>query len=101
MRFRPHVTPPLLIVGLVLSALALPPAASNAWAEEFTAAQRAEIVTIIRDALKRDPSILREAVIALQTEDGEREKSAGRAAVSAARDALVTPDDPIAGNARG
>jgi protein-disulfide isomerase len=98
MRLRSRASMLLLLTGLLLSGLALPP---PAWADEFTAAQRAEIVSIIRDALKRDPSILRDAVIALQTEDGEREKSATRAAVSAARDALVTPNDPVAGNPNG
>jgi protein-disulfide isomerase len=72
-----------------------------AFAAEFTPAQRIEIVAIVRDALKRDPSILRDAVVALQSDDGEREKSATRAAVSAARNALITPNDPVAGNPRG
>ena len=36
-----------------------------AWAAEFSAAQRAEIVAIIREALKSDASILRDAVAAL------------------------------------
>jgi protein-disulfide isomerase len=72
-----------------------------AFAAEFTPAQRVEIVAIVRDALKRDPSILRDAVVALQSDDGEREKSATRAAVSAARNALITPNDPVAGNPRG
>jgi len=101
LRARSRAPLRFLLAALFLSGLALPPSATSAGADEFTAAQRTEIVKIIRDALKRDPSILREAVIALQAEDGEREKSAARAAVSAARDALVTPDDPVAGNPRG
>jgi protein-disulfide isomerase len=72
-----------------------------AQADQFTVAQRAEIVAIVRDALQKDPSILRDAVVALQADDGEREKTAARAAVSAARDDLVTPNDPIAGNPHG
>jgi protein-disulfide isomerase len=93
----------LRAVILVMTAALLAPAAlpSAAWADEFTAAQQTEIVNIIRDALKRDPSILRDAVVALQTDDGEREKIAARQAVSSARDALVTPNDPVAGNPRG
>lgn len=101
MRLRPRALMLLLLAGSLLATLALPPVTTQAWADEFTAAQRAEIVNIIRDALKRDSSILRDAVIALQADDGEREKSATRAAVSAARDALVDPDDPIAGNPHG
>ncbi len=41
-------------------------------AAEFTPAQRAEIVSILRDALKQDPSILRDAVIALQADDNAK-----------------------------
>ena len=74
---------------------------SVASADEFNSAQRAEIVAVVRDALKRDPSILRDAVIALQNDDGEREKSASHAALVAARDALITPNDPVGGNPRG
>jgi protein-disulfide isomerase len=73
----------------------------RALAEEFTPAQRAEIVNIVRDALKRDPTILRDAVTALQSDDGEREKMASRAAITASRDVLITPNDPVAGNPRG
>jgi len=89
------------LATLPLIAVALTSASAPAWADEFTSAQRIEIVAILRDALKRDPSILRDAVAALQTDDGEREKSAAKAALSAARDALVNPNDPIAGNPRG
>jgi protein-disulfide isomerase len=87
----------LPLAALVLSGVALMPA----WADEFTGAQRAEIVTIVRDALKKDPTILRDAVLALQSDDGERDKVANRAAVASARDALVTPNDPVGGNPRG
>ncbi len=76
-------------------------AGSGANAAEFSAAQRAEIVSILREALKTDPSILRDAVAALQSDDGERERAAARAALAATRDILVTPDDPVAGNPAG
>ena len=68
-----------------------------AWANEFTPAQRAEIVQILRDALKQDPSILRDAVNALQTDDGERQKMA----LAAAKDTLIDPADPVGGNPQG
>jgi protein-disulfide isomerase len=68
-----------------------------AWANEFTPAQRAEIVQILRDALKQDPSILRDAVNALQTDDGERQK----VALAAAKDRLIDPADPVGGNPNG
>jgi protein-disulfide isomerase len=89
----------LLLVCLLLSGTALIPAPS--WADEFTSAQRAEIIAIVRDAMKRDPSILRDAVIALQADDTEREKTASRVAVLAAKDALITPNDPVVGNPHG
>jgi protein-disulfide isomerase len=97
-----RITPLLLVATVLLfGAAPLPMWAPPALAEEFTPAQRAEIVAIVREALKRDPSILRDAVIALQTDDGEREKSETRAAVSAARDTMVNPNDPIGGNPHG
>jgi len=71
--------------------------AAPAMADEFTPAQRAEIVQILRGALKQDPSILRDAVGALQADDGDHQ----RAALAAAKDSLVDPADPVAGNARG
>jgi protein-disulfide isomerase len=70
---------------------------ATARANEFTPAQRAEIVQILRDALKHDPSILRDAVTALQADEGERQ----RAALAAAKDRLVDPADPIGGNPTG
>jgi protein-disulfide isomerase len=97
MRFPPRAVMLLPLAALFLSGI-LPPAA---WADPFTPEQRAEVISIVRDALKRDPSILRDAVVALQSDDGEREKVATQAAVSAARNALVTPNDPVGGNPRG
>jgi protein-disulfide isomerase len=88
-----------LATCLLLAAAALIPEPCRA--DEFTSAQRAEIIATMRDAMKRDPSILRDAVIALQAADAERGKSASRGAVVAAKDALVNANDPVAGNPRG
>ncbi len=87
-----------VLVLLVFSALLLAAPAARA---DFTPEQRSEIVAIIRDALKKDPSILRDAVTALQTDDADREKADAQAALAAAKDKLVTPADPVAGNAKG
>jgi protein-disulfide isomerase len=87
----------LSLAGLLLSG----PMGASAWADEFTAAQKTEIAAIVKDLLKRDPSILREAIVSLQNDEEERDKAASRAAVAAARSELVTPDDPVAGNPRG
>ena len=82
----------LLSACLVACLLSIP-----AWAGEFTPAQRAEIVQILRDALKQDPSILRDAVTAMQTDEGDRQ----RAALAAAKDTLIDPADPVGGNPKG
>lgn len=71
-------------------------------ADQFNPAQREEIVRIVREALRQDPSILRDAVAALQAEEGSKEQAAERAAIGAARQALLAdPADPVAGNAAG
>lgn len=75
--------------------------ATGAPAAEFTPAQRAEIVGIVRDALKQDPSILRDAITALQADDGERAEAATRAAIVQAKGRLVTAADPVAGDPHG
>ncbi len=88
----------LFRASVLLLALACLPASPRAAAADlFTPAQRAEIVAIMRNALKSDPSILRDAVAALQTDDGARQQ----AALEANRDALVTPADPVTGNPHG
>ncbi len=88
----------LLLPVLLISAAGLPPAN----AAEFTPAQRDEIVHIVRDALRQDPSILRDAVTALQAEEGAHQAVATRAALEASHQALVAdPADPVAGNLNG
>jgi protein-disulfide isomerase len=79
-----------LCVALCLSGLA-------ARADEFTPAQRAEIVKIMREALKQDPSILRDAVAALQADETGRQKEA----LAAAKNTLIDPADPVGGNPQG
>ena len=73
----------------LLAAVALLPVATTR-AAEFTAAQRAEIVQILRDALKQDPSILRDAVAALQADEGDAPGGQrSRAAIAAHHDTLI------------
>jgi protein-disulfide isomerase len=90
---------PFLRLAMFCIAACLPLATVHAG--EFTPAQRAEIVQIMRDALKQDPSILRDAVNAVQADDGDRQQAAARAAIAAARGKLVNPADPIAGDPGG
>src|SRR5579863_10544014 len=66
-------------------------------ADEFTPAQRAEIVQILRDALKHDPTILRDAVAAMQADEGTHQKQQ----IAALHDKLSGPADPIGGNPSG
>ncbi|MGE0226758.1 MAG: thioredoxin domain-containing protein, partial [Acetobacteraceae bacterium] len=92
----------VLKAGFLSAALltaALPAAAPAAAA--FTAEQREEIVDILRSALKQDPSILRDAITALQADEGAREQAATKAAIAGIKDNLVKPTDPMAGNPKG
>lgn len=74
-----------------------PPASST-----FTPEQRAEIVRIVRGALKSDPSILREAIGALQADESIREEAAAHAAIGLSRQELLhDPRDAVAGNPSG
>ena len=66
----------------------------------FTPAQRAEIVAIVRQALKTDPSILRDAVITLRDAEARTQAVDQASAVGAHRAALLT-GDAVAGDASG
>jgi protein-disulfide isomerase len=83
-------------MALLASSLACPTIA-----EPFTQPQRDEIVRIVREALKRDPSILREAVEALQADEGRQQRESSRAAIASLHGALIEPADPVAGNPAG
>jgi protein-disulfide isomerase len=88
---------PLLSVTLGVLLLA-----GGARAESFTAEQRQEIVEIVRAALKTDPSILRDAAVALEHDDALRQDAAARVAIANAGDALkARAGDPEAGNPAG
>ncbi|MGH7044268.1 MAG: DsbA family protein [Acetobacteraceae bacterium] len=81
--FRPAV----LAVVLLLAATACGPAAR---ADAFTPAQRAEIVRIVRQALRQDPTILEDAIAAVQADAAKRQAAT-----------MVQPGDPVAGNPKG
>jgi len=78
----------------------IPPAQSVAGS--FTAQQRQEIVGIMREALRTDPSLLRDAIGALQ-EDEERQKtSTAQGTIGEVSQALFrNPADAVAGNPNG
>lgn len=77
-------------------------APAGALAQGFTPAQRAEIVEILRDALRTDPSLLRDAQEAAAAAAERERDAAARAAITAQTDALFgDPLDPVLGNPRG
>jgi protein-disulfide isomerase len=75
--------------------------AAPARAQSFGPAQRAEIVEILRDALTRDPTILRDAIDALRADESAREAAATKAALARAKTQLADPADPVGGNPAG
>lgn len=87
-------------LALTLSLLCL--ASPAVAADTFTPAQRMEIIRIVREALKADPSILRDAVTALQAEDQERQTAETRGKVAQHKaDIFANPADPFAGDPKG
>lgn len=95
-------TPKLPLALLLALLLAAPSARAADPPPAFTPAQRAEIVAIVRDALVRDPTILRDAVTALQASESAHRQAAAETAIDAAGPALTrTPGDPVAGNPQG
>jgi len=88
----------LLVLGITGALLTW---GATARADSFTSQQRAEIVAILRDALKQDPSILREAVAALQADDATKSQESTRTALTKLGDRLVSPNDPSVGNPKG
>jgi protein-disulfide isomerase len=81
-----------------MSLIPTQPAASTPSA--FTPAQRAEIVQILREALRTDPSILRDAVTALQQDELRQQDAATRNAIAAQSAALLQNSaDPSLGAA--
>lgn len=84
-----------------LAAFLAPPAGAAA-EEAFSPAQRDAVTAILRDALRRDPSILRDALAALEESEAAEREAAQRRALAAEADALFRdPADPFKGNPRG
>ena len=87
---------------LALGAALLLGAAAPAAAQALSPEQRKEVVDVLREALRSDPSILREAILALQQAEQDDRAGAQRAAIAARADALLRdPADPVKGNPRG
>lgn len=87
-----------LATGLAL--LAAGPALAQA-DRVFTPDQRAAIVEILREALRTDPTILADAIGAMQAAEAAAERARGQAAIAAHAEALFhDPGDPGFGAAR-
>ena len=87
----------LVLLCLILLLTGLRPAA----AQSFTPAQRADIVAIVRDALKTDPSILRDAFVELQKDEAQGQERAAGAAIARLDKQIHDPADAIEGNPLG
>ncbi len=86
----------------LLAALLAGFAAAPALAQGFTPQQRTEIVEVVRAALKADPSILRDAIAALQEDESRLQQAAARTAIAGLGEALThAPGDPVEGNPQG
>jgi len=89
----------LFLLAVLTAAAPLPALAQGS---SFTPAQRAEIVAIIRDAMKQDPSILRDALATLQEEENSQQNQAQTGVLrSFAQELNRKPGDPVAGNPNG
>ncbi|HZF74948.1 MAG TPA: DsbA family protein [Acetobacteraceae bacterium] len=88
----------LHLAALLLALLLAPPVL----AQGLSPAQRAEVVEIMRDALRRDPTILRDALAAMEEAETRERNAARRAAIERNADALFrNAADPMRGNPRG
>jgi protein-disulfide isomerase len=91
-----------LLLGLIAAATASGQTAPAPGAAGFTPAQRAEIVEILRQALKSDPSILRDAVTALQAQEAKDKATAAQTAIQElGAELTAAAGDPVAGDPHG
>lgn len=91
-----RLLPALLLATSIAGPLAGPVLAADPPA--LTPAQRADVVTILRDTLRTNPSILRDALAALQADDDRRQDTAQTDVLQLLAGKLVDPADPVAGN---
>jgi protein-disulfide isomerase len=85
--------------GLLALAALVP---GTALAQPLTAEQRAEVVQILRDSLRQDPSIRRDALSGLElAEETERAAAQTRAIASRAEALFRDPRDAVKGNPQG
>ncbi len=91
-----------LLVALALLLAALGPfSIAPARADGFSPAQHDEIVQILRQALKTDPTILRDALLALQADEDRSHERAMSDAIGTMGKQLFDSADAIEGNPAG
>lgn len=89
-----------LAVAAVLVGTALPVTARAA--DSFSAAQKTEIETVIREYLMKNPEVVLQAMQELQARQEKVEKEQQLSALKENRRALLSnPDDPVMGNPKG
>ena len=103
MPFRPLLAPLLAaLLAFVFASQPRPAQAQGGGAGGFTPAQRQEIIGILREALRQDPSILREAVAAMDAAAQRDREGQARDAIARHREALERDTaDPVRGAAAG
>lgn len=85
--------------GLLALGALLP---SGALAQTLSPEQRAEVLNILREALRTDPTILRDAMGSLeQAEQAQRNSAQIRAIAMRAEQLFRDPADPVKGNPQG
>lgn len=91
-----------LMAGLLALFVAGPAAAQPAPRGSFSPAQRQEIIDIVREALRTDPSLLRDAISALQEDEARAKEALAQGAIGELGAALTrNPADPVGGNPKG
>ena len=75
--------------------------ATPALADPLTPAQRDAVVQTLREALVHDPSILRDALAALQADEQARQDQAAKDKLAQLGPRLALPTDPVEGNPAG
>lgn len=68
---------------------------------QFTPSQRKEIIEIVREALKSDPTLLRDAILALQAEIAKEREAGSRTIADEQKALLHDPLDAVKGNPAG
>ena len=88
----------LVLTGLLMLSASI---AGPGLAQDLSPAQRQQLVKVLREALVQDPSILRDALAALQADDVHKQERVTRDVIAMIGPRLVDPADPVSGNPLG